>query len=71
MKQDVSKAMFDPAAKETFLKNTENPDSGAFSRVGEVEENDTGIRSLGKYRFRLIYDRGLSGEEEMEWTQTT
>jgi len=56
---------FPPRTKETFVNDPENPDSGAYMIVGQLNAGDF-KDSAGKFHFKLVYD-----DTTLVWTQTS
>lgn len=66
-KQNVSKMLFSPTSRHTFLMNEKDVDADAFMCIGQLNADDPSLKHHQKYRFKLIYD----GQTTLEWLQSS
>jgi len=78
-------AFFATDTRQTFIENADNPSSGAYMIVGQIDETSENYFIDGKYTFKLVYEtsedvRGSRHEEcgpawgncvTLEWEQTS
>jgi len=66
-KQDISQALFDDSARETFLQNTDDPSAFAYMVIGNLDAMDASLHFNGFYRFKLFYGPAVM----LEWEQSS